>query len=69
MTDKVDEVFALTDGERNSSLWRKLVKHFGEKLEAARVENDRDSDAEQTAALRGKIKAFKYVLSLDQKLQ
>lgn len=67
MTQDKDEVFALTDGERNSSLWRKLVKHYGERLDAARVENDREYDVEKTATLRGRIKECKYFISLDQK--
>lgn len=58
-------LFALTQEERSSHLWRKLESHFTDRLATCRALNDQSSLAEiQTARLRGEIKNLKDLLAL-----
>ena len=60
-----EEAFLLTPGERNSPVWQKILEHLRRRLEALRIENDRAASEVQTAALRGRIAAYKALIGLD----
>lgn len=59
--------FALDDVDRNSLLWPKLMAHFEDQLRKCRLANDDPKDAEATASLRGEIKAYKHMLTLNNR--
>lgn len=61
------DAFELTAGEKSHPLWARLKSHLQDQLGAMRVRNDDQTltDA-QTAALRGRIAAFKQVLALGE---
>lgn len=58
--------FALTEGDKNSSLWKRLEEHFKNELEKARARNDGPLDPVTTANIRGQIKTYRALLSLGQ---
>lgn len=58
------EPFVLTQGDKNSPLWPKLIAHFQERLRIAREKNDGDLDERKTAMLRGEIRALKRLIDL-----
>lgn len=58
--------FALTDAERASPLWDKLAERFAQRIATLSVENERPQDAEATAMLRGRIAAYRELLSLSK---
>lgn len=59
--------FALTQGDKDSSTWRKLRKHFESERANLRERNDSPSlDAEKTAILRGRIAQLTDLLALDK---
>ena len=60
------ERFELTMGERMSPLWLKLKKHLEDQVAKAREQNDKIMTEPETAALRGKIAAYKQLLKLDR---
>jgi hypothetical protein len=53
----------LNDFERTSALWLKIENEINERLETSREKNDANLTPEETATLRGTIKAFKEILS------
>lgn len=58
--------FVLSQVERDSPLWRKLVKHLKAQREAERVRNDKKSlDERETAHIRGRIAQLTDLLALD----
>jgi len=58
-------IFVLEDGERRHPLWARLKAHLTERLAQCRIRNDRATLTEQeTAALRGEIKALKGIIAL-----
>lgn len=61
--------FELSAHERHSELWKRLKKHFEERLEAHRRNNDEPASDERTARLRGRIAETKYIIGLDQDAQ
>lgn len=50
---------ALTDEERNSALWQKILAYQNGRLDTLRRSNDNPMDAEKTAAVRGRIAEVK----------
>ena len=58
------ERFELSKAEKESALWKKLEKHFEERLEVLRKQNDSDMSIEETARQRGKIALCKEILGL-----
>ena len=52
--------------ERDSPVFRKLVKHYQERLNELRVQNDKPMTLEQTAHIRGQIAEAKQFLMLDK---
>lgn len=56
--------FALTDGEKASSLWKRLEEHLEAELERARVKNDGALDPITTATVRGRIQTYRALLGL-----
>lgn len=58
----------LTPAETNSPVWVKLERYLTHALERARKRNDDPLTADQTALVRGEIKALKALLSLGRPL-
>ncbi len=54
----------LTQSERDTPLFRKLKKHYEQRLADHRLENDKRLNADDTARLRGMIAEDLYFLSL-----
>lgn len=50
--------------DRQSPTWRKLAKHYEQRLRELRAKNDNDLDPLSTAKLRGEIKATLNLLAL-----
>lgn len=50
--------------DRQSPTWRKLVKHYEQRLRELRAKNDNDLDAISTAKLRGAIREVTNLLAL-----
>ena len=61
--------FVLTHEDKQSPVWRKLVKHWESRLELLRTQNDGDKDLTDTATLRGRIAECKANLNLAKELQ
>lgn len=67
LEDQELEVFDLTGGERASPMWRRISAWLEKRLHDARCHNDNTAlTAEQTAALRGEIKALKTFIALGE---
>ena len=57
--------FILSVEDKQSALWKKLMGHFGDRLEANRLLNDSMQDEASTARTRGRINAYKELMALD----
>ena len=53
-----------TEADLQSATWRKLKKHFEERLADYRVANDNTLSDLETVKLRGRIAELKYMLDL-----
>ena len=63
---KERQAFALTQEERNTPLWQRLMGHFDERIQRLRAENDSQAlPPERTAAIRGEIAALKSLQRLN----
>ncbi len=58
--------FALSEQERTSVLWGKLMAHYRERLAKLRSQNDGELSVDRTAKLRGQIAEVKAFLHLDE---
>jgi len=58
--------FTLDSMERATPLWLKIAGHLNQRLEKARARNDNLLPPDETAAVRGEIKALKALLRLGQ---
>ena len=58
-------MIALTQSERQSSAWQKLMERFKVRLESLRAANDGPKDAVETAELRGRIAEIKALMAMD----
>ena len=56
--------FELTEHDKASSLWVRLLDHLEDRLAAARVRNDMPMGECETASLRGEIRAMKRIIAL-----
>lgn len=56
--------FLLDSHERTTGLWLKLKGHLEARLQRARVRNDGNLSPDETALVRGEIKALKGLLAL-----
>lgn len=57
--------FFLTPADKQSALWKKLLKHFQEQLDTERKANDGSLDEKATAKVRGRISKLKELIALD----
>lgn len=66
MTEKYTpkDHFSLSNEEKDSKLWTRLVEHFESKLMSLRIQNEGDKTEIETAKLRGRIAEIKSILSL-----
>lgn len=63
MTQETDAtVFKLAPLEAQSALWLKISRELERKLTVLREKNDRDHTLEETARIRGEIRAVKSML-------
>lgn len=60
--------FTLTTGERINPLWHKISRYLDRRLDRARKRNDQPLSPEDTALVRGEIKALKGLMALGQEL-
>lgn len=60
--------FKLSLEDRESLVWKRLMTHFGERLEVLRTQNDGDKSEAETAKLRGRIAELKAILALNKEL-
>lgn len=61
----MNERIELSDGERMSSAWSKVELHLTNRLDELRRANDSSElTAEQTAAIRGEIRAVKSLMTI-----
>ncbi len=65
VVSKTPEIFELTYGEKSHPIWQKIYKHFVEELEHERVELEKSHDEKATAEIRGKIRAIRTMLRLN----
>lgn len=59
----------LTNKDRQSEVWKKLISHLNDLLDKAQRENEKTLDIEQTAQIRGRIKLIRSLLKLDSGLE
>jgi len=62
----IERLFALTESERASPLWRRLEAELIERRAAQRIKNDNDHDAAATARIRGHIECLTSLIGLGQ---
>jgi hypothetical protein len=62
----VTEKFRPVEHERQTQLWRGLMRHVEERITELRQRNDADQDERATANLRGRIAELKALLALDK---
>jgi hypothetical protein len=58
------EQFRLRSSDLASETWIRLHKHYTDRLQKLRADNEADLSPEQTAKLRGQIKEVKAFLAL-----
>jgi hypothetical protein len=68
MKNLAPERFQLSYGERDSAVWQRLSAHFEARINTLHVKLEGDQTPEQTAILRGQIRAYKEILSLAKDL-
>lgn len=62
--DRAPEVFALSQNDIASDLWRRLNRELQKRLVSKREENDGQLDEAQTARVRGHLECLKSILEL-----
>lgn len=55
---------ALTQEEKRSQIFLKLMDHWNKRLKTYRLQNDGDKDDKSTANLRGRIAELKAMIAL-----
>lgn len=60
----MNESFELSDGDRVSSLWKRIEQHLQGRLANLREGNDKPVDEATTAYNRGRIAMVKEVIAL-----
>lgn len=66
MIPQTPKQFELTQAERESHLWKKLMKHFEQRIANMRAQNDSDLDERTTARVRGRIAEVRDLMNLDK---
>ena len=61
-------MITLTEEEKRSRLWKKLMDHWAEQLASWRTQNDGDKSETTTANIRGRIAQIKSDMLLDKDL-
>jgi hypothetical protein len=56
--------FVLSDGEKQSPLWKRLEQYFTDKRDECRAKNDGALDPIATANMRGRIQTYRDLLAL-----
>ena len=64
MAEKIEPL--LSEIERQNPLWIKIKRHCEAQIALLRARNDSKLDSDQTATLRGQIKAYKNLAALDK---
>lgn len=57
--------FILSEQDKSTSLWLRLLSHFEDRLALARIRNDAPLSDHETATIRGEIKALKALIRLN----
>ncbi len=66
MTPMADDKFYLSAGQTLDPLWRRLKEHIEQTIDQLRKQNDNENlSPEKTAFMRGRIKALKDLLELE----
>lgn len=60
------QLFVLTTEDKRSALWRKLMAHWEQKIEALHAVNEGDRTELETAKLRGRIAELRAALALNK---
>lgn len=60
--------FALTNADKSSSAWVKLVPHFKAQIELLRSQLEGDKSDIETAKFRGRIAAYRAILRLNDEV-
>lgn len=58
--------FLLTPAEKVSSAWLKIMRNVEAQLECARMSLEGSKDLDETNIIRGRIRAYRWVLSLHE---
>lgn len=67
--NKPEPPFYLTEGEKLSPVWQKLVTYFEDRLLKLQIANSGDLNEIDTAKTRGKIAEVKMLLALNRDRQ
>lgn len=59
-------VFSLSEGERRSPVWLKVLDHLNEQLTVARSKLEGDINKKTTHRTRGSISTLKALIDLDR---
>lgn len=66
--NKPPDRFVLTPQDRDSAAWARLASHFNERIQTLHNKLELNQTPEETAMLRGEIKAYRNLLSLAKDL-
>lgn len=66
--NKPPDRFVLTPQDRDSATWQRLAAHFNERIQTLHNKLELNQTPEETAMLRGEIKAYRNLLSLAKDL-
>lgn len=66
MSIPIHVAFHLSEGERRSPVWIKVLDHLNEQLSAARAKLEGDADEKTTQRLRGSIGTLKALIDLER---
>lgn len=66
--NKPPDRFVLTPQDRDSAAWLRLASHFNERIQTLHNKLELNQTPEETAMLRGEIKAYRNLLSLAKDL-
>lgn len=59
--------FALSDGDRSTALWGRLMTHFETRVATLSRQNENPAlDMAETDHIRGQIKSFRELMALDK---
>ena len=64
MSQKAEDRIVVTDGEKVTPLWQKLMKHWQARLDKLYIHLSRDLTEQETAKIRGQIAELRACLNL-----